>query len=117
VVAKAPQVDPELRARIPALRPEEREQLRDNLLRDGCRDPLVVWQEKGLLLDGHNRFEVCREHRIPYEVVEIPLCSRDEALAWIDTNQLGRRNLTPEQFSLFLGRHFNRVKAGRGGPR
>lgn len=117
MVAKAPQVDPEFRARIPALRPEEREQLRDNLLRDGCRDPLVEWEEKGLLLDGHNRFEICRELRIPYEVVGVSLRDRAEALDWIDTNQLGRRNLTPEQLHLYLGRHYNRIKATHGGAR
>ncbi len=117
MVARVPQVDPEFRARIPALRPEEREQLRDNLLRDGCRDPLVVWQEKKLILDGHNRFEICREERIPYDVVGISLADRSAAFDWIDTNQLGRRNLTAEQFSLFLGRHYNRVKAAHGGDR
>jgi hypothetical protein len=29
---------------------------------------------------------------------------------WIDKNQLGRRNLTPDQMSLIRGRRYNRLK-------
>jgi phage N-6-adenine-methyltransferase len=36
-------IDPEFQARIPALKPEELEQLEQNILQDGCRDSLVVW--------------------------------------------------------------------------
>jgi ParB family chromosome partitioning protein len=36
-------IDPEFKALIPPLAPEELAQLEANILRDGCRDPLVVW--------------------------------------------------------------------------
>lgn len=36
---------------------------------------------------------------------------------WIDTNQLGRRNLSPDVASLLRGRIYNRVKKHRGGDR
>ncbi len=32
------------------------------------------------------------------------------AADWIDANQLGRRNLTPDAFKLLLGRRYNRAK-------
>lgn len=35
----------------------------------------------------------------------------------MDANQLGRRNLTPEQFTLLLGRRYNRAKKSHGGDR
>jgi len=34
---------------------------------------------------------------------------------WIDANQLGRRNLTPDQMSLLRGRRYNRAKGKQGG--
>ena len=37
------QIDPEFKALIPPLAPDELAQLEANILRDGCRDPLVVW--------------------------------------------------------------------------
>ena len=42
-------------ALVPPLTAQEREQLEANLLREGCRDALVVWAGHGILLDGHNR--------------------------------------------------------------
>ena len=33
---------------------------------------------------------------------------------WIDTNQLGRRNLSPDVASLLRGRIYNRVKKSEG---
>jgi hypothetical protein len=32
------------------------------------------------------------------------------AADWIDANQLGRRNLTPDQRTLLIGRRYNRTK-------
>ncbi len=37
--------------------------------------------------------------------------SEDDAKSWIIENQLGRRNLTPDQFRLLLGRKYNRLKS------
>ena len=108
-------VDPEFRDAIPALAEEERRNLEDSLLREGCRDALVVWAEQGLLLDGHNRLRLCKQHGIAYAVKEVSLPDRDAALDWIDMNQLGRRNLTPDVFKLVLGRLYHRQKGRPGG--
>ena len=74
------------------LKPDEESQLESNLLRDGCRDALVVWEEEGLLLDGHNRLRLCQEHSIPYGIKHVSLPDRQAALMWILETQLGRRN-------------------------
>ena len=108
-------IDPEFQALIPPLSPEEREQLEANIKADGCRDPLVVWN--GLLLDGHNRHEICTRLNIRFNTVSADLLDRDAAADWIDCNQLGRRNLTPDQRTLMLGRRYNRTKKSRGGDR
>lgn len=90
-------IDPEFRALIPALSAEERTQLEMNLLRDGCRDPLVVWN--GLLLDGHHRFEICTQAHLPYRIVQQSCADREDAKIWILRQQLGRRNLEPFQLA------------------
>ena len=86
-------IDPEFKALIPPLSAEERRQLEANIAADGCRDPLVTWC--GLLLDGHNRHEICEATGTRYETREIILANRDEALVWIIRNQFGRRKLEP----------------------
>lgn len=86
-------IDPEFQALIPPLTPEEYADLTDNLLRDGCRDPLSLWGD--VLIDGHNRHELCTKHGIAFKTVQIDgLESRDDAKLWIGCNQLGRRNLS-----------------------
>lgn len=88
------QIDDEFRALIPRPSNEELQQLEENLKREGCRDPLVVW--RGLLIDGHNRYDICNRNRIPFKLLEHKdSCDRDDVKTWIITNQLGRRNLSP----------------------
>jgi len=87
-----PLIDQEFKALIPPLTKEERIQLEQNiLLKRRCRDAIVLWQ--GLIIDGHNRYEICIRHGIEFEVKELPLPSRDDAKLWILENQLGRRNI------------------------
>ncbi len=167
-------IDPEFKALIPPLAPDELRQLEENILRDGCRDPLVVWtvppdeskfepeelsgrllteeeieqsvgdvcmgwqaefiarsgkfafvryrnpsdeymqdwtsswvigiegQDSGfldasdeILIDGHNRFEICTRHGLPFETKEMVFGDRSHAIEWIIRNQFGRRNLPP----------------------
>ena len=59
-------VDPEFHRLCPRSVMRSCGSLEANLLADGCRDPLVVWEEGGLLLDGHNRYAMCQEHALPF---------------------------------------------------
>ena len=104
------QIDSEFKALIPPLSNNERTQLLANLLASGCRDPLVIWKGHNILLDGHNRYEICTSHGIEFKTVEIDLPDRDAAHDWLINNQLGRRNLTPEAVSYLRGKRYNREK-------
>lgn len=109
------EIDPEFCQMIPPVTDEEKRQLEENILAEGCRDPLVVWN--GLLLDGHNRHDICTRHSLPYDFVTVDLPDRDAALDWIDRNQIGRRNLTPDQLRIIRGRRYERRKQSHGGDR
>ena len=84
-------IDPEFKALIPPLAPEELAQLEANILADGCRDPLVIWH--GILIDGHNRFAICCKHGLTFQTVEREFADRQDAELWMIGNQMGRRNL------------------------
>lgn len=107
------QIDPEFRDLIPRLSADERAQLEANIVADGCRDPLTLWGH--ILLDGHNRHEICTRLGLPFRTVHVDLTDRDAAMDWIDANQLGRRNLTPDSFKWILGRRYERDKGKQGG--
>lgn len=90
-------IDEEFKSLIPPLSADEYAQLEKNIVKDGIRDPLVVWpQDDGteILLDGHNRWNIAAKHGgIPFKTVKMDFGVRDAAKLWIIRNQLGRRNL------------------------
>jgi len=106
-------IDEVFRSLIPPATDEQIADLEEQLLRDGCLAPLIVWAEQGILLDGHNRKEICDRYGIDYQTRQISLPDRDAAADWIDAHQLGRRNLTPDQMSLLRGRRYNRLKKAK----
>ena len=91
------QIDKEFEALIPRLTDEEFSQLEKNVIEDGCRDALVLWED--ILVDGHNRYRICQKHGIPFNTVQKEFANRDKAREWIILNQFGRRNLTAFQRS------------------
>lgn len=101
-----PSIDPEFSSLCGMLSSEERGALYQSILTHGCREPLVVWAEKQLLLDGHNRLSICRELSKSYRTVEYSFPTRDAARIWIIDNALARRNLTPAQASYLRGRRY-----------
>ena len=84
-------IDQEFKNLIPPLTEEEFKQLEENIREEGCRDALVVWDNT--ILDGHNRYEICNKHNIPFATKEAMVEDREEAIIWIIKNQFGRRNL------------------------
>ena len=72
-------IAPEFQSKIPPLTAEERSQLETNILEEGrLLNPLIVW--KDVIVDGHNRFEILKEHpEIEYTVLEKEFAGREEA--------------------------------------
>lgn len=91
-------VDPEFKALIPPLTPEEFAQLEENCVNDGIRDALVGWKVPNgdiILIDGHNRWEIAAKHGgIQFKIKEMQFDTREDVILWIIQNQLGRRNLS-----------------------
>jgi len=77
---------------IPPLSDEEYHGLTESILTHGCRDTIKIW--RGFIVDGHNRYEICQKHGIPYKTQKLRFSSKENAALWIVENQLGRRNLT-----------------------
>jgi N6-adenosine-specific RNA methylase IME4 len=84
-------VDPELRDWIIPLKSEEYSALEKSLLSEGCRDSIVVWNER--IVDGHNRYKICSEHNLPFTTTSIEFEDKDAAKHWMVRNQIARRNL------------------------
>ena len=110
-------IDPEFESKIPPLTADELARLHSSILFEGrliC--PIVAWN--GVVVDGHNRYKFILQHpEIKYDIYEMDFENRNEAIAWICKNQLGRRNLTPEQKKYLIGKQYEAERQARGGDR
>ena len=108
------EIDQEFKTLIRPLRKDEYLQLEVNLTIDGCREPIITWHN--IIIDGHNRYEICNRLHIPYAVQEMPFESREQAIVWICNNQLGRRNITEETRRYLIGKLYELEKIAREHP-
>jgi len=89
-------IDPELNEVLPKLSDADYKALEQSLLTEGYKGaPIMVWGD--VIVDGHNRYEICNKHNIPYEVKSVEFANKEEAIIWMVRQQLGRRTLTPLQ--------------------
>ena len=86
------QINEGLDSLFPGLDEQEKSLLEKSILEEGCTDPIITWN--GVIVDGHNRYRICRKHNIPFAVEERDFPSITDAMEWMISRQLGRRNLT-----------------------
>lgn len=101
-------IDPEFKALIRALSEDERKALEESIIKDGCRDAIVIWDNT--IIDGHNRYEICKKLGRFFKETGLQFSSREEVIKWIIKNQLSRRNLTPDEISYYRGKLYNENK-------
>ena len=119
----------ELRQFITPLSDEEFKNLESNLLKQGCKDPLAIWETSQgvldknaqnpdevafVLIDGHNRYTICQKFGLDFKIVLLQFEGIEQVKDYMIDFQLGRRNLTPEQMSYFRGLRYNREKGTQG---
>jgi len=110
-------IDPEIEKLIPPLKSEEYQGLEEKILNEGFTEPLVVWKEQNILLDGHHRLKICEKYGIEPKFRYISFNSRKEAINWVIDNQLSRRNLDPFEASVLRGKKYLLEKKEVGRPK
>lgn len=105
-------IDEEFQSLIPPLTVEEYNQLELNILEeDEVRDPIIVWADHNIIVDGHNRYKVLKDHpTIRFRVTEKPFETRDDVIVWMCANQLGRRNISDTQRTILIGKAYEARK-------
>lgn len=103
-----------LRSCIDPLTADEYAALERSLLAEGCRDALVLWGET--LIDGHNRYAICRRHDIPFKTVHnTSFGSIDDVMLWMIDNHLARRSVSDFQRGVLALRKKDIVAAKSAG--
>lgn len=84
-------IDKEFKNIIPPLTTEEYSGLEIDIIKNGCRVAIDIWND--IIIDGHNRYDICTKHNIKFQTKNIQFPDRTMAMLWIIANQLNRRNL------------------------
>ncbi|GHV84092.1 hypothetical protein AGMMS50212_14320 [Spirochaetia bacterium] len=92
---------------------EEYNQLEANILKEGIRDPLVLWGD--VLIDGHNRYNIAKKHKLKFKTVKIEFKDKTEAEILMRNNQKGKRNLTKLEQLYNIGKLYELTKKKHGG--
>ena len=107
-------IDHEFKALIRSLTEAEYSALESSVLSEGCRDAIIVWRGHGIIVDGHNRYEICQKNGIAFRVEERDFPDRQAVKVWILKNALARRNLTDgERFEVAILLKDALVQTGR----
>lgn len=102
------QIDSEFRLLSVPLSPEEENRLENSLLREGCREPIVVWH--GCILDGHKRYEICSYEEMDYKTVEMNFVSREDAIIWICKKRVKESSADKTIYKYLVGKWYNAEK-------
>ncbi len=89
---RTPTILPELAELLPPLSGEQLAALEKDILQNGCYAPIIV-NEDLVVVDGHNRQQICTRHSLPYKMAVFAFDDLLEAKQWALDTQKGRRNL------------------------
>lgn len=96
---------------------EERRELKQQIEADKRIRDAILLMQGDVIVDGHNRYEIAVELGLDCPSTIINFANpKQEVPLWIYRNQVGRRNLTPQEYKLCIGRLYNAVKAPVGKP-
>ena len=103
-------IDSEFKNLIPPMKPEEFQGLKESIVNNGydILYPIVIWNN--IIIDGHNRYSICKEFNVEFSVSEKKFNDRFEVINWIINNQLNRRSMTNEQRSYLIGKRYQEEK-------
>ena len=90
-------IDPELKDLLPPLIDDEYKQLEKNIVTNGFDRNFPIMEWHGYIVDGHNRYSICKKHNIDYVVGTLAYETKEQVMEWMLDIQLGRRNLSPIQ--------------------
>jgi protein gp37 len=110
-------ISAELESFLPSTTEDEKKALRHSLTNEGCLQPLTIWAEEQVLIDGHNRYRICVDEGIPFTVTERSFPDLEAVKEWMLLQQLCRRNLSDNHRRWCLGQLYERRKGEKGGDR
>lgn len=89
-------INPEYLDLVPRLSVKDRERLAESIKKDGLFTPITV-NDDGIILDGHTRYEICKEFKIKIRYHVKSFDNQDDEMRFVIMTNLARRQLSKFQ--------------------
>lgn len=89
-------IKPEYLELIPRLSDTDKRRLVDSIKKDGMMIPITV-NSQGIILDGHTRYEICKEFGIKIKFAVKEFENEDDEMRFVVMTNVARRQLTKFQ--------------------
>ncbi|MDR3598774.1 ParB N-terminal domain-containing protein [Clostridium sp.] len=93
-------ISTEFKSLIRELSHSELSELESSIKEFGCLSPIVVWGSRNIIIDGHNRYDICKRNNIEYKTANLEFLNENDAKMWVIKNQFSRRNLSTYERSI-----------------
>jgi hypothetical protein len=104
-------IDPEFESLLPSTDATEDALLEQSIIEtQGPRDPLTLWGDSNILIDGHRRLNICKKHNLPFQVVREELESAEDVRIWMLLKQISRRNVMDKHRPRLVTELYERVR-------
>jgi hypothetical protein len=107
-------VNPQFRNFLPELNQNQKQELEKDIIVRGCLSPIIVQKDTNIILDGHNRYDICVRNNIKFETVSLDLSDEADIKIWMLKHQLNRRDLSLYEkiiLALKMNDHFSKLAA------
>lgn len=101
-------IEPDFSRLSPILPKDATEKLEETLFYHGCPHPIEVWH-KSVLFD-FTLYELCQKWEVPFEIVEVPIKTKEEAIVYACQKQLANPSISDTYFRYVIGRAFLAMK-------
>lgn len=89
-------IDDDFKNLLPPLDAETYTALEKDIVSNGVLDPVITWN--GFIADGHNRYSICKAHRIEeVQTKSLNKATKSDVMQWIVDHQFAKRNLTKSE--------------------
>lgn len=108
---------PELELFIRKLTESEYNLLKENIRRDGCKEPLKIWDvgHAKILIDGHHRYSICVLLDMDFSFEYLYFDTIEDVKIYMAKQQMGKRNLSLQEISYLRGMQYAFSKQSKGG--
>jgi hypothetical protein len=110
-------IDSEIKFLCRPLNGEEYSLLEKDIEKHGCINPIIYWEGHDIIVDGHNRYEICNKIGKPYKCLPMAFETKDDVMNYVIDHQLGRRNLSGTEGSYLRGVRYQNEKRANHRPK